>query len=146
MLWYQSLMSLCKTKKCKAGRQVNVVSCFSWGMWIRYVVFSGGSASLCVERTVRLFLPSQSKQWLFEQLVRRALTHLPGRESVCYENMLMIWLWPSASHSVCRTPWVLFDITTGCVFLLLGRKLKGNPSLSVDCYVWSPWISLQDFA
>lgn len=64
-------------------------------------------------------------------------THIFQEWKVCYENMLMIWLWLSASPCVCTTPWVIFDITTGCVFVCFtSRKLKGNPYLSVVCYVW----------
>lgn len=106
------------------------------------------STCVCYERRDRLFLPTQSKQSdslnsLLEALLDTHHGHLHTRthtfreRKVCYENMLMIWLWLSLSPCVCTTPRVLFDITTGCVSVCYPTESwKENSSLSVVCFIW----------
>lgn len=101
------------------------------GIWIWHVLFLGDGV-LCSTPTVcvlwekrRAFpswhhlnsdsLNSLSKEHLdthYGYLHTRTYALQEGK--VCYENII-IWLWRSPFPCACRTPWVLFDITTGCV-------------------------------
>lgn len=75
------------------------------------------------DRTGMLLLSCQSKQWLFSEAyldTHRGHIHLPGKESVCYENKpkLGVCLFPLLL--VCRTPWAFFwlhNTVFSCLFL-----------------------------
>lgn len=99
------------------------------------------SVHICVLREKRLFLPSQSKQSdslnsLLEELSDthhghlHTGTHTFQEGKVCYENMLMIWLWPSPSPQCLHNPMgLIWYHNSACFCLLPHRKLKGKPSL-----------------
>lgn len=127
----------------------------------RCIMFDSHCLSTCVcyERRDGLFLPSQSKQWLFDQLVRRALrhtswtpthtdTHLPGRESVLWKHAYDLTLAVSLPLCLQNPMGLIWYHNRVCLCLWLGRKLKGNTSLSVVWFFFAqspqiPQISLR---
>lgn len=88
----------------------------------RFVFFSGNSPFffICVTKQAWSCYHVSLNNDAFQNHTHHGHTHLPGKESVCYENKPKLCLCLSPLLLVCRTPWVFFwlhNTVFSCLFL-----------------------------